>query len=717
MKGVLTGISLFVFILGLIMVIIWKIRNKPVKKALVLAGVSLVICITAANIPEQRLENKESAKKADNIEKTDNIERVENAEFITSDMWMEWLNDFSEECAFVQFIDSEGLEMIGDGIEAALEGDEDDAAQFAMEHIEYYQGLNRAALIDTHGRIIWKSERTGNGRVLTEVSEFRNGLAYFIFNGNEGEIYYIIDLEGNVSYTKECSEDFMILSHGGGLFLVAEHIINFDVDEWQIGTIDKNGNSVADYKTYEVTTLPEEPLSVEEPVYPYSELQEIDNALSQLAGERQAWVEECWDYDGDIDAEYDRMIGETEEDFVNRLNELTEQKTQLLEKYDEKLAEYQEYQMELELYNEASQHAPETLACDKYLMHDCEYFGDNIYRVPLGYGFVFLNMNSQSVLYVDTYSENKAYIEQFITKFENGSAIVLYNEPVDKETLREELYNEPVDRDCIERFITKFENGSDNVLYSEPVDWEVLREAYIDFYLTMLPTNLHSLCRMETDGTITPIVSNCWTKYVLPDILQGGNEFHDGLLFVPYDERKDVVYKDEEYYALTMDEEAALKKGFFFQTGVYYNIDGEVALELSEYNGKRKYFCYPFYNGYALMLIEGADRLTYFTVIDKKGELQFEPQLGFDDAYMSKDGKYLIAVKWHNLTVFDIMGNPLVSINSDQISPDNLNSRYDMCDGTIRLRNFYVNVKDGIIIGPEIDANVEFFEIGYQINN
>ncbi len=44
--------------------------------------------------------------------------------------------------------------------------------------------------------------------------------------------------------------------------------------------------------------------------------------------------------------------------------------------------------------------------------------------------------------------------------------------------------------------------------------------------------------------------------------------------------------------------------------------------------------------------------------------------MGFDDVYMSRDGKYLIAIKKQNLTVYDIMGNYLVSVNSEWISSD-----------------------------------------------
>ena len=656
MKFILVCSSFIIFVFGLIKIIKRRIKNETTRKDLVLIGVSVAIYIVAAVMPARK-----ASREIGGVERLADTYGVEKAEYITDDMQVETLTDFSEERAFVQFTDysEEDLKMAGDGIRAILTDDEDEEAQYAMEYIEReHQGGNRIALIDTQGKILWKSDRTLNDQSLTEISEFKDGLAYFIFDGNEGESYNIIDLEGNISYTKECSGDFMFLSHGGGLFLVAEHIASLDVDEWRIGTIDKNGDIVAEYKAYEITTSKEEPLSVNEPVDPASSLQKIDDALSRLAEERQKWVEESWEYDGEIDEEYYRMIEETEMEFQNRYDELTERKIQIQEQYAVQVEEYQEYQTEIEEYEADSQHIPETIAFDKNSSHDyqslCEYLGENVYRVPLENGFAILNLDSQSVISLNTYSENTAHIEQFITGFDNGTATVLYNEPIDMEKMEED---------------------------NTDVNWATFLK------------NSYSLCRMETDGTIIPIVSNSWTNYVLPNILNGENEFQDGLLFVPYSGGDDT-------------------------TGVYYNIDGEVALEFSEYNGKSVHFCDPFYNGYALMLIQGADQLTYFTVIDKSGKQQFEPQTGFEDVYMSSDGKYLVAVKWHNLTVFDIAGNEVVSVESEQISSDDglhirnqqihSEHKYDVCDEVIRFREFYVNEKEKTVIGSHFNTEVEF---------
>ena len=70
---------------------------------------------------------------------------------------------------------------------------------------------------------------------------------------------------------------------------------------------------------------------MEEPIDPSFSLQEIDDALGRLAEERQKWVEESWEYDGETDEEYYRLIEETEMEFQNRYDELTERKIQIQE--------------------------------------------------------------------------------------------------------------------------------------------------------------------------------------------------------------------------------------------------------------------------------------------------------------------------------------------------------------------------------------------------
>ena len=250
-----------------------------------------------------------------------------NLEYIGSKQ-IENLTDFSEERAFIQFDDYSEVETddVKDAIKA-YNGDENDKINYVIQHWDDdFQGFNRAALIDTQGKIIWKSEFTKENTVLRESSQFKNGLAYFVFNGNEKSAYTIIDSDGNVTFTRDFSEDFIILEQGDGLFLVAEHITNFDTDEWQLGAMDRNGTMVVPYKTYVTDTPPTAPAPVEQPSDYSADLQDIEDSLSQLAAEYQEWLEECWDYQGERDAEYYKRTNETETDYKYRRKELEERR-------------------------------------------------------------------------------------------------------------------------------------------------------------------------------------------------------------------------------------------------------------------------------------------------------------------------------------------------------------------------------------------------------
>ena len=635
-------------------------------------GILLILtgCSVSTDIMNTLNENKPSVEMEESVNslstKNNKNEVGEpsigmNLEYIGSKQ-IENLTDFSEERAFIQFDDYSEVETddVKDAIKA-YNGDENDKINYVIQHWDDdFQGFNRAALIDTQGKIIWKSEFTKENIVLRESSQFKNGLAYFVFNGNEKSAYTIIDSDGNVTFTRDFSEDFIILEQGDGLFLVAEHITNFDTDEWQLGAMDRNGTMVVPYKTYVTDTPPTAPAPVEQPSDYSADLQDIEDSLSQLAAEYQEWLEECWDYQGERDAEYYKRTNETETDYKYRRKELEERRQQLRSEYEEQLEKYEDYQYELSTYEITMEdYEPKKLSFDRdYNNYDyyvsCEYLGESIYKLNFSYGFVLVNIDTQSIINIYEASVDTEGIEQFITGFEKGAATILYK-------------------------------VSENSCY---------------------------LCNIETNGEITAMENNIWTKYILQDILSEEYRFHDGLLFVPYDYGGDMDIRiDREYYAMTMDAESAYENGFIFHTGVYYNIQGEIVIDFPEYRGKKEFSCSPFYNGHAVLMVQGEDQFTYFTVINKEGESMFELKSGFDNAFISKDGKYLMAIRNGNLTIFDIKGNPLTSIDSNDIYPDiisidnmdmyadNNANKYNICDGVIRFDRFYVNVQEGSIIG------------------
>ena len=121
MKFILVCSSFIIFVFGLIKIIKRRIKNETKRKDLVLIGVAVAIYIVAAVMPERKASRENGG-----VERSANTYGVENAEYITDDMQVETLTDFSEERAFVQFTDysEEDLKMAEDGIRAMLTDDE-----------------------------------------------------------------------------------------------------------------------------------------------------------------------------------------------------------------------------------------------------------------------------------------------------------------------------------------------------------------------------------------------------------------------------------------------------------------------------------------------------------------------------------------------------------------------------------------------------------------
>lgn len=144
------------------------------------------------------------------------------SDIIDSDVWLYNCSDFSDGRAWVEYNDEArkygNIEMIEEQYNA-LTGDDRDRFEYLLSHYSA-EGANKAALIDKYGKIIWESDLTRSKKVLTEASEFIDGFAYCIFSGNKGDILYIIDWNGNVTYKSEVSEDSRVICHGDGKFFI-----------------------------------------------------------------------------------------------------------------------------------------------------------------------------------------------------------------------------------------------------------------------------------------------------------------------------------------------------------------------------------------------------------------------------------------------------------------------------------------------------------------
>lgn len=616
--------------LGLIVAVVNKIRKKSAKKALWVSAISVAVFLAASSVPlessqeqsisvepykekdEVLIESSEGQNEAGETEEalaaevtsaapgmnkplnTEPLDREpldsksdisdlkqnekahDKAEYIGTDLWLSNTTDFSEGRAWVQFKESDRKGGSVNALEKAVKaatGNDLGKVIYGLQNLNM-DGNNRAALIDATGKMLWESELTNKDYVLLEKSTFQQGATYCLFNGNEQSMYYIIDSDGNTTFTRECTDDFLILACGDGLFLVAEHVSNFDTDEWQLGVMDKNGEMISPLQRYEMT------------------LPSVPNAADLPAGDAP-----------DPNVDYWGCL-----------------------KYQEQLAAYEEY--------ENYPYSPVWLEINKDTIR-CEYLGENVYRIyPDGWQSILLNMESRQTIYTD-YAENKnGYMISFITGFKNGAASILYQDN---------------------------EEGQ-------------------------------MVCSLTKDGTITPIVTNDWAKRdIRPDM-----KFSEGLAFVEYDQSSDgFVHTD----------------GTIYRTGVYCNLHGDAIIEFPQYNGKHLYHCSPFQKGYASINIQGADSIHYITAINKNGDLMFEPKPGFDVVSISRDGKYITAIKfWESIQVFSIDGTPKVTVYDTEASKtyayddrwelNNFDTRpYTVCDGLLRVSECYINVEDGTVIG------------------
>lgn len=98
-------------------------------------------------------------------------------------------------------------------------------------------GEQKAAIIDTGGNCIFTSDANP-----MYCSQFVDGISYCLVDGWPNCRFFIVDRGGNKLFTNENGENgYILIGYGGGHFLIAEHVANFDTNEWRIGTMDKNG--------------------------------------------------------------------------------------------------------------------------------------------------------------------------------------------------------------------------------------------------------------------------------------------------------------------------------------------------------------------------------------------------------------------------------------------------------------------------------------------
>lgn len=361
-------ISLIGIPISLVLTIIKKLLKKTVKKTLKLTGVFLLalilsFCGIVIFVPDSSNLNEEQNDMVSNsnmmnessIDNDSTIDADDSNSIFNSllgnddvkyvDVSLHYLGDFSEGRAWVKYYDPNS-------------------------------GFNKVAIVDKQGCIVWESEPTEASIPLREKSVFRDGVAYCLFDGNEQDTYMIFDKDGNVTFTRDYDGNYLILGHGNGMFLVAEHVQNFETNEWIIGAIDKNGTTLIPFQAYE-RSFPPKIVAVEAP---YGEAPDPN-----------------YDYGGYLE-------------------------------YMEQLEAYEEYIN----YN----YTPKQLSFDVDIndsdsFGSCEYMGDNIYRIAAQNNrwYILLNIETQRVIYaydLDDVNGAATGTIELISHFENGTATVFH---------------------------------------------------------------------------------------------------------------------------------------------------------------------------------------------------------------------------------------------------------------------------------------------------
>lgn len=61
----------------------------------------------------------------------------------------------------------------------------------------------------------------------------------------------IVDSEGNITYDSAADGKRAVFAYGGGHFLCVEHVADFDTNEWHMGSVDPNGNTLIEFAAYD----------------------------------------------------------------------------------------------------------------------------------------------------------------------------------------------------------------------------------------------------------------------------------------------------------------------------------------------------------------------------------------------------------------------------------------------------------------------------------
>ena len=154
--------------------------------------------------------------------------------------------------------------------------------------------------------------------------------------------------------------------------------------------------------------------------------------------------------------------------------------------------------------------------------------------------------------------------------------------------------------------------------------------------------------------------------------------------------------------------------GLWYYEGCFYDADGQKIVDISQYSRQIEnvnYYYPVFKNGYSVIVLQGADGGTYYTVINMQGQFMFEPRMLELAYYQEESG---LIDKWDKTSpgelseqifsiyengkwvYYNVNGEKVLEVNKDVSNNGTSISTFDLETALLKCREglFYVG-KDG----------------------
>ena len=136
-----------------------------------------------------------------------------------------------------------------------------------------------------------------------------------------------------------------------------------------------------------------------------------------------------------------------------------------------------------------------------------------------------------------------------------------------------------------------------------------------------IPTEQKLVCAKSMDGAVVDGMLLSQNR-TLSDAIS-----FDALLTAGAIDDREIIHlfsREDRRYPEDLVAPLHVRDGLIYIDHSYLNVAGDRVLELSQY-AENQMWCSAFHDGYALMIVYGADRNYYATIIDRNGTEQFEP--------------------------------------------------------------------------------------------